>query len=387
MADHFSGPRILIDPASDVADVYTFPSPDRPGRLVLALDVFPAAAPAARFSDALVYRFRVRPVARDGQGFSVGDQEYTLDVTFDAPGASAGSEPSAQTGTCTLPGGEQLRFPVDEPTETGGVRIFAGPRLDPFFIDLKGVLATDAIEQLAFQPEGASNALQGANVLAIVIEIDPAAVFGPDAGPLLGVVGETVIAGGRPTRLERMGRPEIKNVILASKKFDQVNRDLEIRDLYNEEDAFAVRPDYEGAYRARFDANLAFFDRLAGDIVWPPGEHGTHPLTDLLFADFLVVDTSKPFSESSSFEIERAALVGREHTTCGGRAPNDDIVDTLYTLLVNGVDGERISDGVDQATRPATHTFPYLVAPNPTPPDAMTVLRSLLPPAAEEPAP
>ncbi len=158
-------------------------------------------------------------------------------------------------------------------------------------------------------------------------------MFGPDSGPLFGVVGETVTSGGRPVRLERMGRPEIKNVVLASKKFDPVNSDIEIRDLYNEEDGFAVRQDYAGAYRARFNANLAFFDRLDGGAVWPPDDQGAHPLTELLLADFLVVDVSKPFSEDSCFEIETALLAGRDHTTCGGRAPNDDIVDTLYTLL------------------------------------------------------
>jgi hypothetical protein len=59
MADHFSGPRALADPASDITDVYAFPSPQRPGHLVLVLDVFPAAAPTALFSDAL--RYRIRP--------------------------------------------------------------------------------------------------------------------------------------------------------------------------------------------------------------------------------------------------------------------------------------------------------------------------------------
>ncbi|WP_406497760.1 DUF4331 domain-containing protein [Streptomyces sp. NBC_01604] len=190
-------------------------------------------------------------------------------------------------------------------------------------------------------------------------------------------MGETVTSGGRPVRLERMGRPEIKNVVLASKTFDPVNSDIEIRDLYNEEDGFAVRQDYAGAYRARFNANLAFFDRLDGETVWPPDDQGAHPLTELLLADFLVVDISKPFSEDSCFEIETALLAGRDHTTCGGRAPNDDIVDTLYTLLVNGVDGPRISDGVDRATQPATHRFPYLVAPNANPPDLMTVFAAL----------
>jgi hypothetical protein len=45
VADHFSGPRALADPASDITDVFTFPSPERPGHLVLVLDVFPSAAP------------------------------------------------------------------------------------------------------------------------------------------------------------------------------------------------------------------------------------------------------------------------------------------------------------------------------------------------------
>jgi hypothetical protein len=67
-------------------------------------------------------------------------------------------------------------------------------------------------------------------------------------------------------------------------------------------------------------------------------------------------------------EIDRAVLAGRPHTTCGGRPLNDDIVDLLFTLMVGGVDGPHISDGVDQATQPATRSFPYLPSPNPNPP-------------------
>jgi hypothetical protein len=77
-----------------------------------------------------------------------------------------------------------------------------------------------------------------------------------------------------------------------------------------------------------------------------------------------VVDVSKPFSESSCFEIERATLQGRPYETCGGRSLNDDVMDTLYTLLINADKGPRISDGVDQATVPASGVFPYLQPPN-----------------------
>ncbi len=386
MADHFSGPRALADPASDITDVFVFPSPERPGYLVLVLDVFPIAGPTALFSDALSYRFRLRPVraARAGgaSAFVAGDDEWTFDFRFAPPAPGA----AAQVGTCTTPGGATISFRVGDgqPTDAAGLRIFAGQRLDPFFLDLAAESANHVLERLTFHTEGI-NTGEGANCLSIVVEFDIATVLGPDTGPLLGVVGETLTAG-HPVRLERMGRPEIKNFLLQDKKFDHVNRDLEIRDLYNAEDAFNLGPNYVGAYRARLNANLPFFDRLDGKIDWPPDEQGNHPLTELLLADYLVVDTSKPFTDDSFLEIERAVLAGRPHTTCGGRPLNDDIVDILYTLLVGGLDGPPISDGVDQATQPATRSFPYLVAPNPDPPDVMSVLAAASAPPAETPS-
>jgi Domain of unknown function (DUF4331) len=388
MADHFSGPRALADPASDITDVFAFPSPGQPGHLVLIMNVFPAAAPTALFSDAVSYRFRLRPLTATIAGrtpaFVVGEDEYAFDVTFGAPvqGGDAGSP--AQAGRCTMPGGVEIPFRVGEeqPTEMHGLRIFAGARLDPFFINLEGVLATEAQEQLAFRPT-AANLLEGMNVLAIVIELDVARVLGSDTSPLVAVVGETLTSHGHPFRLERMGRPEIKNIILRTSKFDPVNRDLEIRDLYNAEDAFNLSRDYLGAYRARLNANLAFFDRLDGKTDWPLDDQGGHPLTELLLADFLVVDTSKPLAEDSFLEIEQAVLAGRPHTTCGGRPLNDDIIDILYTVLVGGFDGPRISDGVDQPTQPTSRSFPYLIPPNPNPPDATTIFAALSAPPEE----
>jgi hypothetical protein len=370
MSDHFSGPRALADPAADITDVYAFPSPERPGHLVLVMNVLPLAAATSLFSDALSYRFRVRPVTpvTAAPAFAVGPDEYAFDVTFAAPLQGNGSGVMAQYGTCTTPSGQQVSFLVgDESAQTPGLRIFAGPRLDPFFIDFVHHIATEAQEKLAFRPAEAVNGLEGQNVLSIVVEFDTA-VFCPGSGPLLAAVAETVIAGSPSARLERMGRPEIKNFTLQPQKFDTVNRDLEIRDLYNAEDTFSLNPAYAGAYRARLNANLAYFDRLDGTIDWPPDDQGTHPLTELLLADFLVVDMSKPFSDEGYLEIETALLAGRQHTTCGGRSLNHDMVDTYYTLLVGGVDGARISDGVGQATRPAGRSFPYLVSPNPNPP-------------------
>jgi hypothetical protein len=111
---------------------------------------------------------------------------------------------------------------------------------------------------------------------------------------------------------------------------------------------------------------MSDFDGLDGKTDWPLDARGAHPLSELLLADFLVVDRSKPFAENSTFEIEQAMLQGRAHSTCGGRPLNDDVVDKLLTWLVNGGNGPPIRDGVDQATVRASNTFPYLAPPNPT---------------------
>ena len=100
-------------------------------------------------------------------------------------------------------------------------------------------------------------------------------------------------------------------MMLAPKDFDTVNRDLEIRDLYNMEDAFHLGDSYLGAYRARLNANLAFWDGLDSTTDWPLDENGNHPLTDLILADFLVVDVTQPYAEHGSYlEIELAARRG-----------------------------------------------------------------------------
>ena len=62
MSDHISGPRALSDPIADITDVYAFPSPERPGRLVLVMNTLPFAKPWDALSDGLIYRFRLRPL-------------------------------------------------------------------------------------------------------------------------------------------------------------------------------------------------------------------------------------------------------------------------------------------------------------------------------------
>jgi hypothetical protein len=353
--------------------MYVFPSPQRSGSLVLVLDVFPFAGMSALFSDAVDYRFRVRPTAITSSGagtaFAVSEQEYVFSCRFAAPLEQEGGGPPVQEGTCTAANGQTVSFRVndDQGGQAEGLRVFAGVRRDPFFFDGVKALETIVTRTLAFAAQGTSTVFRQ-NVLSIVIELEVATLFGAGDGSLFAVVGETVTTGSLKVRLERFGRAEIKNFLLLPKDFDTVNRDIEMRDLYNQEDAFTLGRAYGGAYRARMNANLAFWDGLDGKTDWPPDAHGIHPLTEFLLADFMVVDVSKPYAEDTYFEIEQMVLQGAPHRTCGGRSLNDDSIDTFLTFLVNAGHGPRISDGVDQATVPASRTFPYLAPPEPTPP-------------------
>ena len=372
MSHHISGPRAMAEPTADITDLFAFPSPEHPGRLVLALDTLPFAQPSAMFSDGLIYRFRLRPLtANPGENpvpFTPDGDEIVIDCVFSGPGNGHPPDGPRQQCTCRLPDGQTISVPVNDERggQADGVRVYAGPRWDPFFEDFPAEQKTLATGQLAFTDPGA-NFVDGKNVLSAVVELDYAWL--PAGADLFGVVGETLTRGSVNLRIERIGRP-IVDLLLDPRQFDQVNRDLEIRSLYNMDDAFHLGTAYMNAYRARLNANLAFWDGLDSKTDWPAGPDGAHPLTELILADYLTIDITKPYQEQGSFlEIELAARRGQAHLTCGGRAPNDDVMDTLFTMMVNGGNGPTIRDGVDRPTMLASRKFPYLAPPNSDPPE------------------
>jgi hypothetical protein len=328
-----------------VSDLYVFPSPEEPGYLSLVLGVRGSAPADACFSPNILYRFRLRPVTIGGWGastaFPLGPEEDEIVVTcsFEAPRAGESAEVPVQRSTCSTSDGDSTRFLVGDEAGggAGGMRVFAGRRAHP---------------------------RHGFDLLSVVVQIDFVPWLLQGNGPLFAVAAETVAADGLPIRIDRIGRPEIKDTILSMQEFDEVNRNLEVRALYDLDDPFGVSPDHRDVYRARLNANLPVFDRMDGTIDWLISPGGEHPLTDLLLADHLVVDLTKPYATDSFFEIERATLEGRVHRTCGGRSLNADVTETLYSLYVCGLSGRRLNPRVEHATVPASDWFPYLAPAN-----------------------
>jgi hypothetical protein len=179
-----------------------------------------------------------------------------------------------------------------------------------------------------------------------------------DEGAVAVAAAETVPVLGK--RIDRIGRPEVTNFVV---------RDPALKVLYNAEDSFDVSAEMLPKYIGAAKAAIAHYDGFDGPVA-DYDEKSTAALAAILVEDQLRIDVSKPCDASgaSYFAAESAEMRGRKATTCGGRAPNEDVFDTLITYYINGPtkDAPTSGDGVGLAssTGPAGATFPYLVKPH-----------------------
>jgi hypothetical protein len=187
-SDHLDGPGATADPQSDITDVFAFTSPENPAHVVLAMAVTPYAGDASTFSPSVDYAFRVQRVEVL--------QPFTLDTT--ARDVVCRFDGAATHVTCTAPGGLTATTAVGDPTGGGdaqsAMRVFAGMRSDPAFFDRQGALATIRTGTASFT---GANAFAGANVLAIVVELESSTFAtigdaGGDGAPVIAVAAETV---------------------------------------------------------------------------------------------------------------------------------------------------------------------------------------------------
>jgi len=227
-SDHQDTPEVELSPRLDINDVYAFPGSDE-SRIVLVMTtqspITPAGTAAARFDPNALYQFKV-----DNNGDGVED--LVLQFQFDDV-AGGGQRvalfgPVAPTAT-----GQFTKVAKATPDLLGGintvltggagataVQLYAGPRDDPFYIDLdqffrilpdrrpsRGPLSQigPAAEASAFRPKCtggvvnpgqaqfdqahgcAGDFLKGFNAMAIVVELPEAMLKG--AGNNIGVWG------------------------------------------------------------------------------------------------------------------------------------------------------------------------------------------------------
>ena len=210
-SDHQDTPFVELNQRYDVNDVYAFPNPTDGSRVVLVLGtsspLTPAGTPNAAFGaeDEVLYQLKV-----DNTGDAREDLVFQFTFTG-PPGAQQvrmrGPVAPAQVGIAnTLVGDASLTGAVGQSLGSpAGMQLFAGPRDDPFFIDLEqffrilpdrrpatGPLSLIAQGPLTFRPAGqAVDFLAGFNDLAIVVELPTAMLTANGARPRFGVWGTT----------------------------------------------------------------------------------------------------------------------------------------------------------------------------------------------------
>ncbi len=355
-SDHIDGPVTTSHRVADLTDLFVFPTPGRPGSLTIILDAYPLVPGDGHFSDQVNYTILVRRVSiveSEGRAFFETGDEVSLDCGFETPEFTA-----EHLVTCRGANGlsAQSRYEtVDIEARGTEFQVYAGMRADPFFFNAD--FATDTI-QGKLDPPDDNNVMRGANILALVLEIDLRSLYS-EPPALIAVAAESTTRGapGAPRRrLDRVGRPEITNVSMAPRD------EPDLRDRYNLDRTFQVPAAMKQLYQEKLAGNVAYYDTLDGRRDWQDGERTA--LAALLADDFLIVDLGKPCPAHSFLEIESSILRRTPHQTCGGRRPDDDIMDTLFTLYVAGMNGEPVRDGVDHPAAAISERFPYLAAPD-----------------------
>lgn len=143
-SDHQDSPTTVAHPTADITDVFLYPAGDNPANVVLQMDVDPLLTPAtaqqAALDPTVLYQFKL------AHGKNAGPEDMVIQVqatgtgtgqTVNVYGPFTTSTPStlATVNTGALAGSVPFGS-TTAATFTNGMKVFAGPRADPFFFDL-----------------------------------------------------------------------------------------------------------------------------------------------------------------------------------------------------------------------------------------------------------
>jgi hypothetical protein len=436
-ASHREAPLISLDPTADITDFFMFRSYEagNADKVVMVMDVIPGEEPSSgpnywNFDPNVLYKFGIDN-NRDGRA---EDIEFELQFRNEIRGIPAalglplsyvGCAAPTPDPTCisTLPpitsldgaGSEGLGLrqrysltmihrhhrtrlasgliavpsnvgPRTMPdydalaaqgvnTLAGGIKVFAGQREDPFYIDLGGVFDTLNLRRFVPGETPAEDAddttnpfgvdqLSGFNVHSIALEM-PASILTGDTGTsVLGAYASTsrphVTVHGRGhggyDQVQRLANPLVNEAIIGTPDKDEWNSE-EPEDEANFEDYY-------------LNPRLA----LALQVVYgiPAGTTGRTDLRDLLLkyqpsdrrlSELLRLDLGVPPTPLAA-QRRLTVLAGDPAGWPNGRRPKDDVTD-IAIRVVGGANyiNARAADGVntDDATLPGS--FPFLASP------------------------
>jgi hypothetical protein len=142
-SDHQDSPTVVANPLADITDVYAFPDPHDAAKVALAMDVRPLIPAGMTGGIALdpnvLYQFKI---ATKGVASNSFTEDTVIQFTADSPGSSQnitlyGPAAPNEVGTSNTTVAKTGTFAFGKTaTLKHGIKVFVGPRRDPFFFDL-----------------------------------------------------------------------------------------------------------------------------------------------------------------------------------------------------------------------------------------------------------
>jgi len=362
----------------DLSDLFAWVPEE--GKLVVAMNSHVFAGKDTQFSEKALYKFQIRGVEMvdSASGLLKKAQETnTKEVTI----------------TCRITNRVPICTTKGEPGQVSeeGLTVYGGGVMaDPFVLDanwarlrFKQSGEDDIVSPKPLaKPENFSDYL---NILNLTVEIDMKKIFCTKT-KLIAVAGEVIAPGVvlNSDRVDRVGRPEITNMIVRvidklvnvgglaglveagdDPKLGKIGDPKlgKIKDIYNAADTFDLSDLQRGVFSNYIMGGIMGWDKQDGSSEWTG--QGLLDLASVLVDDFLIVDTKKTcaYNVKSFLDIEKS--VDGSYTSCGGRTPSEDIMDTLTSLYVAGPTAtkEAHGDGVTRTRNMPSKEAPYFAAP------------------------
>jgi len=378
-SDHADTAENVNRIGADLTDVFIFPNPTDASRVVLVLDahgLIPAGqGAAASFDPQVLYQFKI-----DNTGDNI--EGLVIQARFVGTGPnqqviiSGPTKPFMKGSTSVLTRPSSVVGRINTPfSPAANIRVFAGVRSDPFFLDLNqfytifpdrmtpltgahvdfaSVQAANTPQAGGFRPPGqAMDFLIDLNVMSIVIEL-PKAMLGTG---VIGLWETPSLPTGGPgftyKQQDRLARPIVNEalVTVTQRRHEVNNKNNPVDDdsqLKNDIENFLVFP----AGRSPAIRNV---------------------IKAVLVPDVMKADLSQNVTTASYLGFETGGATGSKF---GGRALADDVVDISLGVVFGNIvpalglapdDGNALPTFTTDNVGPHTdylNTFPYLGAPH-----------------------
>lgn len=455
-SSHREAPLISQDPTADNTDLYAFVSPDRPDTVTILANYIPLEQPAGgpnfpAFDDTvlyeihvensgdgeedLTYQFRFRTQTRNPDTFlyntgpidTLNDpdwnrpQTYSVTLITRGPGRSDRRTtlarelftPPDNIGPRSTPDYETSLAEHAVYTLPNGIKVFAGQRDDPFFVDLgsifdlAGLRPFNPAHLLPLPATAGRDGVARFNTHTIALQI-PTAQLTRSGRPTIGVYASAsrqsmrVLRGarddddrydgdrdddrrdgyhdddrfenGRYVQVSRLGEPLINEVVIPLGRKDRWNRtepgdDAQFASRYSSPELAGLMNLLYGSALQPVDTSNRS-DLVSILLTGVPGLNYTGPVK----ADFLRLNTSiAPAASPSRFGVLDGDFAGFPN----GRRLADDVVDIElravgqgYGAALNSALGlpnkspnNLLGDGVDANDKAFKTTFPYVATP------------------------